>query len=194
MPLVVSTPPAQEPIDTSLVKAHLNLVRDDEEDYLTHLIKCAREHTETYINRALLTQTLKLVRDDFPNNRVIELERSPVQSVTSVQYTDSDGNEQTFADTNYTTSLNSMPGRVILDVGRAWPTPKDSGEVVWVNYVAGYTLKTLIPTPIIQGMMTLIAHWYANRETVAIVQGIASVDVPDTFKHLVIPYRVWSKC
>lgn len=193
MSLTILTPPAAEPVTLTTVKDHLRLIDSSEDTKLNLLIKVARFGTESWLNRALITQTLVAKLDEFPDCRVIELERPPLQSVTSVQYIDQNYATQTLSSSNYTVDTSSSPGRIILKDGYSWPLTAREGNVVTVTYVAGYGADdTAIPSDISAALLLLIGHLYANREAVVLAPGLQQIDVPKTFEWLVGPYRIYS--
>jgi uncharacterized phiE125 gp8 family phage protein len=168
--ITVVTAPTAEPLSVDDVKRHLRLDIGEEDGLVRSLITVAREYAELWTGQALMTQTLRLTRDCFPGAAegcVIRLPRSPVQSLTDIQYTDADGDTATVATSLYVTDFASQPGRIALAYGETWPT--DVAEqigVVKVNYVAGYASAALVPQRIKQAMLLLIGHWYTNREAV----------------------------
>ncbi len=66
MPAKLLTPPAFEPIDLDLAKAHLRVDYSDDDGYIQALITAAREYCETVMGRSVMTQTWQLNRDSFP--------------------------------------------------------------------------------------------------------------------------------
>lgn len=173
----VITPVSTEPITLAEAKAHVRAGTSTTEDALiTALISAAREYCENYTSRALATQTLEMYLDRFPCAYEIELLRPPLQSVTSVTYTDSAGTTTTMtANTDYIVDADSMMGRIVLPYGKLWPsfTPY-SVNPIKIRYVAGYTD---IPKTIKQAMLLLIGHWYANREAIGTTEGEMDIAV-----------------
>ena len=168
MAKVLITPPAVEPI--SLDDARLHVRQDDRADdaLITGLIKAAREYVETtFVHRALITQTWELVLDDWPDGYEIELPMPPLQTVTSVKYTDLDGVEHTFDDDYYIVDTTGVKGRIVLVEDADWPSSEDLQEAaaIRVRFVAGYgATGASVPETLILGMKMLIGSWYENRE------------------------------
>ncbi len=163
MALRLITPPAQEPV--SLVDAKLHLrVSDPAEDALIRvLIAAARQAAEQELCRALITQTWELLLDRFPID-AIALPRNPVQSVTSIQYRDSDGVLQTFAATNYKLDAASLIARVVPGFGLVWPETREEINAVSVVFVAGFgNAGATVPASIRQWMLLQVGHWYEHR-------------------------------
>jgi len=159
-----------------------------EDSLLSMLITVAREYCEGFTGLALATQTLEAMLDDFPAHNYIKLPKSPIQSVTSIKYKDSEGTETTMtATTDYLVDTDSIVGRVILPYGKLWPsfTPYPD-NAVRIRYIAGYYASNLIPTSIKQAMLLLVGHWYVNREAVGQVGG----QIEFAVKALLSMYRV----
>lgn len=142
-----------------------------------------------WLGRALVTQTWKLLLDEFPGsfrfgcNRHgrIALPLPPLQSVTSVKYIDADGVEQTLtADTDYRVVTDAEPGFVEPLYGKTWPSARDEANAVRITYVAGYgDSGDDVPALLRSYVKIAAAFRYQFREL-----GIAGTEVP-TVKHLV---------
>jgi hypothetical protein len=110
--LTVLTPPASEPVDLNLLSKHLRLDQDFDDTLLSGYLTAARNSAETFLSRALLTQTLQLTIAEqrgglhgvgegwnwsgpfrpLSRRRAIELSRAPVQSINSFLILDHLGN------------------------------------------------------------------------------------------------------
>ena len=93
MALTLVTPPATEPVSLEEAKAQLRVMHTSEDTLISRLISAATRHIERIVDLSLTTRTYRLTLDAFSD--YIELPRGPVQSVTSVQYVDADGETQT---------------------------------------------------------------------------------------------------
>ena len=146
MDLKTITPVSTEAVTLTEAKSHLRIDGTAEDTYITSLITVAREYCETQTRRALASQTLELILDDFPND-YIELPKSPVQSITSIKYKNSDSVETTL--TSYISDLDKVPALIMPEYGDSFPsfTPYPSGAIR-IRYVAGHT--TDIPKSIKQ--------------------------------------------
>ena len=186
----VATVTVTSSFSVSIVK---NSNVNTEDTLLENLIKVARQHCENFTGRALASQTLELVMDDFPCDK-IELPMPPVKLIESIKYTDSDGDEVEWDDGNYI-FYNSEPAIIIPAYGISWPTftPYEIGAVK-IRFVAGYEISLtdaslIIPEPIRQAMLLLIGHLYENREETT---GETLKNIPMGIQSLLYPYRIWS--
>lgn len=161
MNLTVIEPPEEEPVSIETVKQHLRVDIAADDALIGTYLQAARELGEGLARRAFVTQTLRLVVDAFPVNRVLKLPRPPLQSVESVTYLDSNGIEHEWTD--FVTDARSEPGRVIFN-----STPSvslfESGAVA-IEFVAGYGADSDVPQTFVQGILMTVAHWYENRES-----------------------------
>jgi len=179
MGLNVTVVPTTEPITIAEAKAHLRV--DDSEDDTTILsfVSACRGYLEDMLNRTLVSTTYEWTRDGFPpshrdvwnsssirGRETFYVPRSPLASVTSIQYIDEDGVTQTLASSKYTVDTGSEPGRIYPTIDEFWPDTRGVNNSVTVTYVAGYGTLTAVPNQIKQCLMLLLAGWYENREYV----------------------------
>lgn len=189
--LSLITPPEEEPITLDEAKAHLRVDFTDDDGYIAALITVAREITEQRTNRALITQTWDYILDDFPQYSEIKLRKPSLQSVTSVNYTDSAGIEHIMPTTDYVVDKNNIPGRIFLGFAKIWPVViLQPAAAVRIRFVAGYGSASDVPMALKQAMLLLIAQWYENREPVVTSSRQSIVPVPMTFDYLIGPYKV----
>ena len=135
--LIRAVDPTAEPVTLAEAKRWLAVDASDKDDLIASLIAGARERVEKDTQRSLMTQTWRLKLDEWPAD-AMELMRSPVQSVTSVQYLDSGGATQTVASGDYDVDTDSNPGAIRLGVGKTWPTTQAVMRAITVTYVTGY--------------------------------------------------------
>ena len=165
----VMQPPALEPVSLDEAKAHLRVTSADEDAYIASLITAAREWCEGFQQRAYVTQTRKLVLDRFPGGCAIYLPRPPLQSVTSIVYTDSEGAQYTVDADSYIVDTDAEPGRIVLAYGASWPSVTlRPAAGVEITYVAGYGDASDVPQKVKQAMLLLVGHWYEQREAVLV--------------------------
>lgn len=120
--------------------------------------------------------------DGFPCQ--FNLDWSPVQSVTWVKYRDLNGVQQTLDASQYWSSLNASPPRIIPAYGVVWPeTQLGRPESVEVRYVAGYDDYAAIESGILRGLYGLISLWSKLPEPVVWNGGIPK-DIPHSLNAL----------
>lgn len=188
MSVVVSSAPATEPVTLIEAKAHLYVDTSNDDTLITTMISTARIYVENYTRRSLITQTLVARYDRFPS--LFQLEKPPLQSVTSIAYLDPAGDSQTVSSGDYDVDIYSTPPRVTEAYGTTWPSTRvDVPNVVTVTYVAGYGAAAAVPETLKHAVLMLIGHWYENREATS--QQINVSDIPMSVDSLIRPYVVY---
>jgi uncharacterized phiE125 gp8 family phage protein len=189
MGLVLITPPAEEPVSLAEAKLHLRVDVSDDDALINGLIQAARERAEDILRRALITQTWELTLDQFPSGDEIELPFPPLQSVASIKYTNSNGDESVFSSDDYIVDTAEEPGKVVLAYGSTWPsvTLYPTGAVA-VRYVAGYGEAADVPQTFKQAMLLMAGEWYENRENATQPR---QAEIPLAAKNLLWPRRVF---
>ena len=176
-----------EPISTARAEGHLNLtVGDPNYANLSANIAAARRWVEHYCAISIVTQTRVLTLDTFPVSDIV-LPDGPVTSVTTIAYTDTDGNSQTVAAhllTSY--KLNDI---LTPAYGAEWPSTRDQRGAVTITYVAGMMAgspETLAEEDLVSGILLVLGDLWENREG-KIVGVVHSVN--PTVDNLVHLYR-----
>ena len=192
MALKLITAPAAEPVSASEAKAHLRVDTTADDTYIGTLITVARQNVESHLRRSLINQTWEVVLDAFPAG-VIRLPKPPLASVTSIKYTDDEGNESTYSSANYVVDSDTEPGRVVLKSGQTWPAVTlAAANGVRVRYVAGYgAAGSNVPQAIRQAILLVIGSLYENREDVLVAQGVSIGVLPFGVVALLAPYRIY---
>ena len=192
MILRLVTGPTVEPVSLAEAKVHCRVDITDDDAYITGLITAARSRLETIARPqlAMITQTWELLLDDWPWGDTVELRPYPLQSVTSVKYTDSAGAETTYSAGNYLVDAYSEPGRLRLKTGSSWPsaTLRELNGVA-IRFVAGFgAAGTAVDMQLRQAILLLVAHWYEIREPV-LTTGAQAVSMPFTVDALMQHWR-----
>ena len=186
--------PFVEPITLDEIKDHLRIQHNNHDSQLIGLITASREWVESYTNRALVEQTWKCYLQGWPSGDEFELPFPPLQSVTSIKYTDSDDDETEWDSDEYEVDTDSEPGRIILAYGESWPSttlhPKNPIEI---EFVAGYNsdgspadYRVNIPEAIKNAIKLDIEIRY-DRPNDAYLKVLQ-----DARDSILWPYRVWT--
>jgi uncharacterized phiE125 gp8 family phage protein len=202
--LIQTAAPSVEPVSLDEARTHLRIDPDmtDDDALIGRLIAAARQYAETLTGRSFITQSWRLVLDAFPC--CLELERGPVQSISSLVYRDMSGTPQPLAwdaaangiqrasDGSLVADLSALPARIAPAFGRIWPIALPEIGAVAVNYSAGYgSDATAVPDGIKQWMLLRIGSLYEFRAEVVAERSI-KVDPMPFFDGLLDPYRVVS--
>lgn len=208
MSLRVTVEPALEPVTLQELKAHLRVDGNDEDDIIKSWGVAARKLCESITNRRFITTSVRLTLDSFEAQNTkhrghhhghscagrygeIVIPESPLQSITSISYVDTDGATQTLASSVYQVDTYAEPGRVKLAYNQVWPQTRcEVYNAVTVIAVIGYGLTPdTVPQGIKAAIKMLAAHWYTNREPV-LTSGSVPQELSLTIETLLWQHRV----
>ncbi|UYN99698.1 MAG: head-tail connector protein [Devosia sp.] len=176
--------PALEPVSLAEAKAFLKVDEAAEDGLITTLIGAARLHVEGVTGRALLTQSWRVVLDDWPETGMVRLPVTPLHAVTAISAIDANGASHDLALGQFGRDLDRLiVPRVIVGM----PALQERGGIE-IDYVAGYgETPADVPADLRQALLGLVAHWYEHRDAV-IVAGSGAV-VPTGFDRMVAAYK-----
>jgi uncharacterized phiE125 gp8 family phage protein len=184
------TAPSTEPLSTAEAKLHLRVDIDDDDTIIARLITAARRKVEQYTRHALITQTWRMNMSGWPEDGdAFKVPLPPLQSVSSIKYKDTDGDESTWDSGEYIVDTDPTPGKVVLAHGESWPsTALYPTSPIAVTFVAGFgDASTDVPEDILAAMLLLIGHLYENREATV---GVGNIQVlPLGVQSLLWDYR-----
>jgi len=163
-PYIVTVATTTLPLTVNEVKEHLRLDSDDktQDALLKVIIIAATEYVEKYTKRDFITRTYETLRDSFADS--LEIRRTPLQSVTKVEYLQDGSFLIVSTDVYFAINSNTF-SRLTLKAGQVWPTDVDLQEQsVKITFKAGYgnTLSS-VPDSLREGLMQHIAAMYENR-------------------------------
>jgi len=181
------TAPTAEPIQVSEVRRHLALDDSYYDQYLSTLVEVTRARVEAETHRQLVTATYDVELDALPaGQETLALPFGSLQSVTSVSYTDTAGDAQTFSSSSYGVSTAKEPGTIRPNHGQVWPATRTQQAAATVRFVCGYGSAGSVPQAIKHAMLLLIGHYFSHREQVII--GLMATEFPQAAQALLAPY------
>lgn len=181
------TAPGSEPLSIAEAKQWIRQDSDDHDALIAGLITACRQAVEAYLGRALITQTWDLLLDRFCN---VELPMAPLQSVTSITYTDTAGASQTLSTSVYDVfTYDEHPGWVRLAYDQSWPSTRIVSDAVAIRYVAGFgDAANNVPAAIRNGIKLMVGEYYKNAELTVV--GPQVMEIPKHIERMLWSYRV----
>ena len=180
--------PAKLAVGLQEAKAHLRIPDSDVADdpLIEGMLRTAILQCEAFTGRALITQTWTAYLDYWPSDyasediwegyrdgaetqlftplRAIELNHSPLQSVTSITTYDDADSGTAYASANYFVDTASTPGRLVLRNSAAMPITTRAANGIEIVYVAGYgDDQGDVPQSLRDGILRYVAHAYEHR-------------------------------
>lgn len=175
-PATITVAATAEPVTVPEAKRQCHVTYADEDDHFADLISAARNHVEKYCGVRFSPQTVEMKCDRWADMAC--LPEGPVQSVTSVKYTDTDGVEQTLPTTVYETRADGLEARVALKYGQVWPATQ-LGSRITVTAEVG---TVAVPPAVKYAMLAWISEAYDSR-------GVAVGENTELFDALLSNYR-----
>lgn len=159
----IVTAAAREPETIANLRAYCRVDSHEEDSMFASLLQNARESIEEHIWRRLITQTWDQYFDEFSDPMRLEL--SPVQSITSIQYLDSNGTLQTLSTDIYELGDESGIGIVRRQYNQSWPSTYGVPDAVIVRHVVGYGDKPEDAPLMIRAAIRIhVNHFYKRCE------------------------------
>lgn len=174
------TPASTEPVTIDDVRKQLRIDHTDDDDDLTNLISEARFDCESRLGDVSLFDAVCVdYFDRFEDE--MELHYSPVDSITSVAYLDTNGSSQTLASTYYEVGNRNGMGILRLKYGQTWPSTRDHADVITITYKAGFgTTAASVPLCIRRWIKARVAWLWGNRD---------GEEYPWNFDGILAPYK-----
>lgn len=186
--VVTTTAAAAEPLLLDDAKAHLRVDGSAADDEITDMISAARGLVEAITGTRLYTQTVALRTDCWDD--LASLPVAPVQSITSITYTDTDGTSQTLATTVYEARLYGLSPQIVLKYNQSWPAIR-TGSLIVIVAVVGYGVADTQPPETIHAIKMVLSDMYAFRETAQIGSVAGKIPSYATVDALLSNHRRW---
>jgi uncharacterized phiE125 gp8 family phage protein len=162
---ILVTPAVSPALDLSKVKDHLKETSNDNDVQLLSLIKSVTDISENITGRDLINKTYKGFLDCFPASptRNIQIKKSKLQSITSIQYL-VDGVLTTLDSSKYYITESNNYSTINLVDGELWPNNVDKRkQAVVITFVAGYGDDSCdIPAGLCQAMLSNLTALFEN--------------------------------
>ena len=184
------TAPSDEPVTLDQAKLHCRVDGTDEDTLIQGYIGAVRsflDYDDGVLGRAIVTQTWDASVVAPGPDGVIALPVTPVQSLVSIKYFDTNNIEQTLDLANFTLIATKWEAKIIPVTGVAWPDTFDRHDAITVQYVAGFGDPDAVPEALKHAILLLVCYWYENRETAA--GGVEFHDLPWTLKAILGPFK-----
>ena len=151
--------PTTEPVLLDQVKERVEIALSDEahDSHLLELIAQAREEVEHDCDMAINTQTWELKTEMMVDG--LQLYKSPVQSITSIQYYDTNSVLTTLSTTVY--SLDVANRTIRLNNNQLWPPTELRWDAWRIVYVCGYTT---VPAIVQKAVLLLAENYFLARD------------------------------
>lgn len=166
-------------VELADVKAHLQVEHGEDDSLISSYIDAAIATVLAQIN---LGEVLEEEQTEDWFGECIKLPL-PIATVTSINQLDGETVGAAVDSADYAITMrNQSPIVTVSETGA-------SGRWYRIVYDPGFAIT---PPWLKQAVKFIVAHFYANRESVVAAPGIAAAELPQTFEFLIAPHRrVW---
>ncbi len=177
------------PLTVAEVKLYLRVSNTADDALIEELIETASLCCESYTRRVLITKTFRTYRDCWLRP-YIELRKSPLQSIESVKYYDTENVLQTLDASNYyTTDEPDYYSKILYTQDATLPSLYKRLQAIEIEFKAGYgDTADDIPADLKLAMKQHIAMMYENRGDCA--DATCSNMLPATAKNIYNKYKI----
>jgi uncharacterized phiE125 gp8 family phage protein len=189
MSLTRLSPPSPAPVSLAEVRAQCRIDADDEDALLMAYVRAATDWIEEQEGIVLITSSWAYRLPAFPYGYApsISLPLRPLQSVTEIAYTDTNGVAQVLPTVDYTL----VSSKLWPAFGLSWPVTREPSDIT-ITFTAGFgDDHNAAPAPIRQALMLLVTYWFEMRSA-AIGEGGPVTHVPFSVRELLQPFRSWA--
>jgi uncharacterized phiE125 gp8 family phage protein len=164
---VLVTGPTTYPITVGEVRDQLRVDAAEEDGWFRDKIIEAVEAAEDFCWSRFITQTWKQYEDGLAD--LMYLRHGPVQSITSVKYTDTAGVLQTASSALYELGNEDGCPLIRLAYSQSWPATRGHYDDIELTCVCGYGAASAVPAQIKSALRLYVAHGYLHRDDGALV-------------------------
>lgn len=178
-----------EALSLNDIKSQLRITTTADDDSLRLFAASIRHQVENYLGKTLITSTWEWKVDCFSNCMLMPM--GPIQSITSIEYVDTNGDSQTLSSSLYQFDKR---GRLMPAYGQSWPSTRSQYDAVTVTYIAGETHAGNVPEDIKHAMLLLIGASDVGREDIVIGAGVIVSELKQSFSAnvLLAPHKTWN--
>lgn len=179
---ILSSEIGSEVLTLADIKTHLRLDGSDYDSILTPLIKTSRQIGEKITGRDFIEKEWKTYLDEFPVSNCIgiELRKSKLKSITSVQYYDENNALQTLSASDYYTTEEADYSALFIKCDKSFPQTYCRKQAVIITFRTDYPN---FPQDLKQAMLSACSYLFENT-------GDCTNDGNSQFKSLFFPYII----
>lgn len=183
---ILITDAITEVVTLAEIKAFLRIDGNDFDNILTLFIKVSRQIGEKITGREFVEKEFKTYLDYFPSSNYcgIELRKSKLKSITSIQYYDESNVLQTLNANDYYFTDSPEYSSIYLKKDKSFPNTYDKKQAVIITFKADYPNR---PEAIKQACLSVCSYLFENS-------GDCIIDENNSlFQQLFYPYILGQK-
>jgi uncharacterized phiE125 gp8 family phage protein len=188
MTLILTTPPAAEPVSLATLKAHVKVDHGEEDALIATYLAAARARVEGFTRRRLITQVVEWRCNGFA--ACLRVPVAPVLAVQQISFVNAAGVSTVLDSGAYALVRSTEPPVIVPAYGAVWPVTRAMPDAVSISLQVGYGASdAAVPADLKVAVLMLAGHYHANREAVAL--GRSGEEMPEAVTALLLPHVVW---
>ena len=160
MNLVQTVAPLSNPLALEDAKNFMHILEIDEDTLIESMITSATEYAENFTNRQLMTATFELINETIYSG--FKLPKNPVQSITKIEYMDSNSAYQIMSTDDYYIYIENEVCTLHIN---QLPAYKQDKRAFKITFISGYVV---VPNSIVSYIRMAVSTMYENRENYVI--------------------------
>lgn len=176
---ILTTDATTEVITLDEIKTFLKVDGTDYDSILTPFIKVSRQIGEKITGRDFVEKEYKTFLDSFPYCHGIEIRKSKLKSITSIQYYDVNNTLQTLSSSDYYFTNDENYSSIYINNDKSFPTTYERKQAAIITFKVDYPN---IPQGIKQACLSVCSYLFENSGDCVIDNNNA------LFKSLFFPY------
>ena len=180
---ILTTDATSEVLTLAEIKTFLKVDGTDYDSILTPFIKVSRQIGEKITGRDFVEKEYKTFLDSFPYCHGIEIRKSKLKSITSIQYYDVNNALQTLSSSDYYFTNDANYSSIYINNDKTFPTTYERKQAVIITFKVDYPN---FPATLKQAMLSVCAYLYENA-------GDCINENNSQFKSLFFPYIISQK-
>lgn len=190
-----TTAPSVPVVTLADAKLDLRVDHNHEDTLIQSLIDAATQYLEApsgVLGKAFINQGWKMFTRGPDQDCRIYIPVTPVQSIDSISYFDSDNAEQVLAKSDFHLYGDENWAYITPKHNVNWPHLSDRLDAITITFTAGFgAAETDVPERIRQLIRVIVVHWFINRS--AVNTGTIATEIPMAAQSLIAVNRKgWS--
>lgn len=159
----LKTAPGFTAISVAELKRNLHIEHDDQDELLQELVSRAIASSQIATGRQYARATYTLYLDEYPEDDEIEIDRGPVEAITSVKYFAPGASSLTTVDpAKY--QLDNVELTARLRFLESFAPDTDRMNVIEIEFTAGWANSAAIPKDLAEAIILRASEAYLNPE------------------------------
>lgn len=145
------------------VQRNLRITNNAEWTVIIEKVKAATRYVEERAGKKISGDQFSLIKPSINASENVTFSHTPVYSIDSITYYDTDNEQQTYNIANLYFFQTEDCAYLEPLAGNSWPEVYDRPDAITITYTTGYPSTIPPPHNLKQAIILLASHWMENR-------------------------------